>query len=222
MLSILSDETNNGYFSLLPIELYDIVFNNFDDMCTIARLLSTNKFIYQLKLKIKYKAYLYVNRFALKWRRDTICSAGKMQLEINDLEHYYRVCQFQHIIKTCKSPLIKILGLYTDLPLTILNSPDFTCDMQFEIIDHTTFRHIIFSNTNTHNFIRIKLKSDEFFIFTSSDSEIFNNRHPIYTNNELIADIDKYHTTTKKIFIEDTEYFISSYTEPLHYLNWRS
>lgn len=113
---------------------------------------------------------------------------------------------------TSKPIPITIFGLYTNIPLNILNKFCFFGSCQsiyYSPIDNGTYRQIIFQNVCLINIYATYL--DEWFIGTNifDNSEIITGRHICYNN------INVKHTATTIFIGFNVEYFLSYYTEAI-------
>lgn len=211
-------------FSDLPVELINEYFKHIDDIKTITRLLSTCKFIYELK--IEYKINLIRTSFnSLIWTRNPTLISEKgeiseLYLQTNNLEQYYKALKYQHILRTICLPTITILGLNTDLPYEILNSPSFKLSHGHfgsgshlklsKIRDYKTHRHMFLKNKNILNCVRIEYEDHYDHLNIVTNSEILRGCHSIYNNIKHIS-----HTATEYFMFNDIKYFISFYTKPM-------
>ena len=234
--------STNNYFSILPVELVNIVIDCFDVM-TLTNFISTCKF-YRMT-NIKYIKTLYIKDqddicptfSSLKWCDDP-ASIKKMYsnscicLQVNCLIDYHKTCKYQYMYATGIFPNRKTFGFFTNLPIYVLQSKDFICysnyynvyysnnikDVHYSrIIDFGEYRQVKFKNICESKIIRFLYKTQYFIIGVHNDSEFVMDRHPLYAKNNIVVE----HTTTKYIKLDGIRYFISCYTEALDLTKWR-
>lgn len=219
----MTDIYESNFFSLLPRELLSIVIDDFD-ATTIVKFVSACRFLYCIK--INYNRFLtgyncqysYSIMHTLKFRINP--ELYKVWKEIYYLSEYINICRYLYMARKhfYTLPIITIFGVYTDLPLHILNDSEFKITtilhsyMHFSISDYGKYRHIIFNNKNGSNNIRFRYAKKTILILNIiNSSEIIKGRHPIYSD----ININYHHTSSITFCYDEIPYFISCYTEPI-------
>lgn len=227
-----------SYFDIIPTDLLTIIVTDLK-IITILHLMATNKYLHSVE--ITYHKYLiclngndvyYENPIRLKWYNDPIfvnnkCSNiypnSKICAKVNKWSQFSNICKYQYMFHQKLLANHIIHGFCTDIPINILQSPDFSCkefsciaivEIPFyKIIECETFRQVNLTKKCSSNYWAICYQSNYFNFNIHYSSEIIYGRSPLYADNNIKVS----HTTMSNIFINKTKYFISFYTLATNY-----